>query len=218
MNEGVFMVTAATSIIFALLAASPVGPMRFAAHATGSGRSGGGRRAGETWSPTLERHKSLPPENRINLLIYEHRVQMSQDEHWARMQRRLRDREGIYHTMTDHLYWLGLMAERMFRLLNVSYTVFRWGLLVSVMVFVISNEIRGKDGRKESQLWLWSGHAEDPPSRLELPRIINLSNVESIDSVIVHGEPRLLLMSDEGDAKKGRPVRYVFLDYKELEY
>ena len=58
--------------------------------------------------------------------------------------------------------------------------------------------------------------AAAPPEPVALPDIINLNNVESIDSIVIGGEPRLLLMSDEGNEKKNRPARYMMLEYDQL--
>ena len=82
--------------------------------------------------------------------------------------------------------------------------------------FLIVNEIEGDDDNKVSQLWTWSGDPAVAAEPIALPEIINLNNVESIDSVMVHGEPRLLIMSDEGDPKKNRPAKYMMLDYGQL--
>lgn len=452
---GVFLFTAAASIIFALLAASP-------------------ERANllvnlRDWAIAVWRRKAGPRDIRDflkrgsdgedaqqpNLLIYEHRERMSRDEYWGRMQVLLRDRQEIYHQMSDQLYWLGLMSARKFRLLNLSYTIFRWGLLASVLTFLsvksvfglfpglsgqvvtqlrnlgiaefsdiyepsgvqqlpdgrilvvedeakramsimtlnpdgslvednaasvrltrafgrkltdlegltvddagqiyaitshsmnkdgerrsdreqllrfriegsavgdikshvslrdalssatdlkakienasgdkvdfdrlnieglsfhretgrlllglrepmggessliipidnpsaifesnaapvfgdpvllalkgggiralsfdpvmdaflIVNEIEGYEGNRYSQLWSWSGEAQTAPEPIALPDIINLNNVESIDSIMINGEPRLLLMSDEGNEKKNRPARYMMLEYGQL--
>ncbi|MDO5706134.1 MAG: DUF3616 domain-containing protein, partial [Paracoccus sp. (in: a-proteobacteria)] len=84
--------------------------------------------------------------------------------------------------------------------------------------FLIVNEIRGEDGRNHSQLWQWSGDPADSPAPVDLPDIINLNNVESIDSITINGESRLLLMSDEGNEKKGRPAKYMMLDYQQIGY
>lgn len=82
--------------------------------------------------------------------------------------------------------------------------------------FLIVNEIIGSEGKKYSQLWAWSGETTDAPTPVSLPDIISLNNVESLDSVILHGESRLLIMSDEGNAKKQRPAKYMLLNYEHL--
>ena len=38
--------------------------------------------------------------------------------------------------MSDHLYWLGLLNDKHFKYINLSYSVFRWGLLASLFAFI----------------------------------------------------------------------------------
>ncbi len=83
-------------------------------------------------------------------------------------------------------------------------------------VFLVVNEIKNNKGNNYSQLWTWGGKSDDIPQPLELPDIINMSNVEAIDSIVINGEPYLLLMSDEGDKRKERPAKYLILDYEQL--
>ena len=75
--------------------------------------------------------------------------------------------------------------------------------------FLIVNEIEDSEGDRISQLWAWSGNVDDEPEMLSLPGLINLNNVESIDSIVFRGEPLLLLLSDEGSEKK-RPSRQIY--------
>ena len=98
-----FMITAAASIVFALLSASPerIGKMQAA-----------------------------------RTLIYEDRVKLQKDQYWEMMQEIMGDRKQIYQKMSDHLYWLGLLADKQFKYINLSYAVFRWGLLASLAAFI----------------------------------------------------------------------------------
>lgn len=452
---GVFMLTSAASIVFALLAASPerVGTARAVWDWMTALRH---RRAKpRDLRGYLERTRTAPDSPDFNLLIYEDRSRLSRAENWERMQELLRDRDEIYRKMSDHLYWLGRMASHKFKLLDVSYTVFRWGLLASVLTFflvrstqglwansetagavslrnlgiaefndiyepsavqqlpdgtilvvedeakravsllsigsdgtlvedsvadlrmmrglgrrlsdlegltiddggavyaitshsmtndnerspdrehllrfrvqagsagdvqgytglrdalaadaelasairsvsgrdaefddlnieglawheksrrlllglraplagdrsliipienpddllndgaaprfgppvlldlsgggiralsydpvldafLIVNEIEGHEGNRYSQMWMWSGDPVDPAEPIALPDIINLNNVESVDSILIDGQPRLLIMSDEGNPKKDRPAKYMILDYGQL--
>lgn len=84
--------------------------------------------------------------------------------------------------------------------------------------FLIVNEIDSHTGDPMSQLWRWSGERGSLPEPVALPEIINLNNVESIDSITIHDEPRLLIMSDEGDPKKDEPARYMLLEYDQLSH
>jgi len=133
---GIFLLTAATSIVFALLAASPEQVDFFGA--VGDWISAVRRReAGvrDLRSYVMRGRKSKARAD-LNLLIYEDRMHLTQEEYWSRMQALLRDRDDVYHKMSDQLYWLGQMANRKFKLLNISYTAFRWGLLCSVLAFL----------------------------------------------------------------------------------
>ena len=134
---GLFMVTSAMSIFFALLAASPERVDFIAA----LGRWLKAMRKGKAGIRDFQRFflQSRESETRKtrNLLIYEDRVQMKPKEYWNNMQDLLQDREDVYFKMSDQLYWLGQMANRKFKLLNISYMVFRWGLLIAVAAFII---------------------------------------------------------------------------------
>ncbi|WP_299845661.1 DUF3616 domain-containing protein [uncultured Paracoccus sp.] len=133
---GVFMFTAAVSIIFALLSASPERADLIGA-VWGWMRDVAARRARlrDLRARVLVAQEPAPSED-LNVLIYEDRVRLTREEYWSRMQALMRDREQVYYRMSDQLYWLGAVADRKFRLLNLSYTSFRWGLLASVVTFI----------------------------------------------------------------------------------
>ena len=132
-----FMITAAASIVFALLSASPerIGKMQ----------------AARTWLKDFVRGRSKlrdlktrlsSTETRFfggsqpNILIYEDRVKLQKDQYWEMMQEIMGDRKQVYQKMSDHLYWLGLLADKQFKYINLSYAVFRWGLLASLAAFI----------------------------------------------------------------------------------
>lgn len=132
-----FMITAAASIVFALLSASPerIGKMQ----------------AARTWLKDFVRRRAKlrdlktrlsSTETRFfggsqpNILIYEDRVKLQKDQYWEMMQDIMGDRRQVYEKMSDHLYWLGLLADKQFKYINLSYAVFRWGLLASLAAFI----------------------------------------------------------------------------------
>ncbi|OSI17319.1 Pycsar system effector family protein [Neisseria dumasiana] len=133
---GIFMATAASSIVFALLSASPE-------------RMGKMRATVEWLKDVFKRKASLrdfktrvyEPEVHFvdespNILIYEDRVKISKARYWEMMQDIMANREEVYKKMSDELYWLGSLANKQFKYLNMSYAVFRWGLLFSVLAFI----------------------------------------------------------------------------------
>lgn len=135
---GMFMFTAAASIFFAILAASP----EKANYVSGF----------NNWFQAFFKREArfrdlrgyLASANQtsangdeINLLINKDRMQLSREEYWERMQVLMRNREETYHAMSDQLYWLGRIAARNFKMLNISYALFRWGMLASVLVSTV---------------------------------------------------------------------------------
>lgn len=82
--------------------------------------------------------------------------------------------------------------------------------------FLIVNEIEDESGEKTSRMWRWTGNPAVAPELLQLPGLINMNNVESIDSVKLAGKNRLLIMSDDGDPKENIPAKYLVLDYEQL--
>ena len=132
-----FMVTAAASIVFALLSASPerIGKMR----AVREWLKDVLRRRAKLsdWKSRVSRAETrFFGGSRPNILIYEDRVKVRKDRYWEMMQEIMGDRKQIYERMSDHLYWLGLLADKQFKYINLSYAVFRWGLLASLAAFI----------------------------------------------------------------------------------
>ena len=82
--------------------------------------------------------------------------------------------------------------------------------------FILTNEVKDEDGTKFSQFWTWSGSPNSQPKPVELPNLRHMTNVEAIDSVVINGQPRLIFMSDEGDATKKLSAKYMIVDYKDF--
>jgi len=70
-----------------------------------------------------------------NLLFFGNFHRMALDEyHWA-MNEMLKDREYLYSSMIKDIYFLGVVLARKYRYLRISYTVFMYGLIASVLAF-----------------------------------------------------------------------------------
>ena len=132
-----FMITAAASIVFALLSASPdrIGKMQAARAWL---KDFVCRRATlKDWKTRVSRAETrFFGGSQPNILIYEDRVKVQKERYWEMMQEIMGDRKQVYHKMSDHLYWLGLLADKQFKYINLSYSVFRWGLLASLFAFI----------------------------------------------------------------------------------
>jgi len=82
--------------------------------------------------------------------------------------------------------------------------------------YMLVNEVKSKAGEFQSNLWIWSGKPLDKPQKAHLPGMIDLKNVESIDSITVNGRSRLMISSDDGNAKKREPASYLLLEQDQL--
>jgi len=135
---GMFMFTAAASIFFAILAASPEKANYVSGfHNWFQAFVKRNARFRDLRGYLASANQTSADGNEINLLINKDRMQLSREEYWERMQVLMRDREETYHAMSDQLYWLGRIAARNFKMLNISYALFRWGMLASVLVSIV---------------------------------------------------------------------------------
>ncbi len=111
--SGIFLVTCITAILFAVLAARP-----------------------HNVDQTKTRLKDFR-NDRADLLVFEHFSNLSKDDHMTVMLEMMGDRDRVYKSMVAHLHFLGTSADRRFRTLQVSYTAFIVGLILSFSSLVI---------------------------------------------------------------------------------
>lgn len=183
-----FMITAAISIIFALASAAPKDSRLMSAAREGIRQlwqGHGTARNRRSDDDDTDAPEAEEPE--LNLLIYEDRASLSRHEYWDRMEAMLRDRDDVYYRMSDQLYWLGKMADRKFRMLNVSYTAFRWGLVSSVVLFV---GLRGL-------LFAFPGLTGQEPPRISSLGISELQDIYEPSAVQQLPDGRILVVEDE---------------------
>jgi hypothetical protein len=50
----------------------------------------------------------------------------------------LQDKEYIYSSLTKDLYFLGIVLERKYKLLRITYTIFMIGMVLSTIAFAIA--------------------------------------------------------------------------------
>ena len=75
---------------------------------------------------------------KVNLLFFGNFHQMKlPDFEWGILEM-MKDKEYLYGSLTKDLYFLGLVLNRKYKILRVTYTVFMIGIIVSVLAFAIS--------------------------------------------------------------------------------
>ena len=96
---------------------------------------------------------SLPPgrftqadieEKKVNLLFFGNFYRMNLTDYTAGMLEVMNDRDFLYGTLIKDVYSQGVVLGRKFRLLRISYNIFMYGLIGSVIAFVAATVIAGK--------------------------------------------------------------------------
>jgi len=88
--------------------------------------------------PTGRFTESDISEKRVNLLFFGNFYRMRLDEYAAGMTEVMNDRDFLYGTLVKDVYSQGVVLGRKYRLLRISYSIFMYGLIISVLAFVIA--------------------------------------------------------------------------------
>ena len=75
----------------------------------------------------------------VNLLFFGNFYRMSFNEYSKGMQTMMNDRDFLYGSLTKDVYSQGVVLGRKYRLLRVAYNVFMFGIVISVVAFVIAS-------------------------------------------------------------------------------
>jgi len=79
---------------------------------------------------------------KVNLLFFGNFHKMSlQDFEWA-MGEMMQDRDYLYSSMKKDLYFLGLVLDKKYKILRLTYSVFMVGIIVSVIAFALSFHVQ----------------------------------------------------------------------------
>ena len=77
-------------------------------------------------------------ERKVNLLFFGNFYKMPYQAYEDAVNTMMKDREYLYNSMIKDLYYLGLVLERKYRLLRITYNIFMVGIIVSVIAFVVA--------------------------------------------------------------------------------
>jgi predicted metal-dependent HD superfamily phosphohydrolase len=75
----------------------------------------------------------------VNLLFFGNFYRMSYNDYSNGMQRMMNDRDFLYGSLTKDVYSQGVVLGRKYRLLRIAYNVFMFGIVVSVLAFLIAS-------------------------------------------------------------------------------
>ncbi len=67
------------------------------------------------------------------------------------------------------------------------------------------------------QLWFWNGQADEPARRISVPGLPGFEHAEGICPAVIDGQPRIVIVSDDGSRKAERFARFILLVPAQLQ-
>jgi len=77
-------------------------------------------------------------DKKVNLLFFGNFYKMKLDDYSAGMQQVMADKDLLYHTLIMDVYSQGVVLGRKYHQLRIAYNIFMFGLILSVLAFVIA--------------------------------------------------------------------------------
>jgi predicted metal-dependent HD superfamily phosphohydrolase len=78
----------------------------------------------------------------VNLLYFGSFYKMNYPEYQEAVNKMMNDSEFLYGSLTKDIFWQGKVLGRKYRLLRISYNVFMYGMIASVMAFIITSVLK----------------------------------------------------------------------------
>jgi len=76
-------------------------------------------------------------DKKVNLLFFGNFYNMNLDDYAAGMQKVMADKDFLYSTLIKDVYSQGVVLGRKYKLLRLAYNIFMFGLVISVLGFII---------------------------------------------------------------------------------
>jgi predicted metal-dependent HD superfamily phosphohydrolase len=77
-------------------------------------------------------------DRKVNLLFFGNFYKMPLEEYEWAINEMMKDNEYLYNSLIKDLYFLGLVLEKKYRLLRITYNIFMIGIIISVIAFVFA--------------------------------------------------------------------------------
>ncbi|MDN6280069.1 MAG: DUF5706 domain-containing protein [Psychroflexus sp.] len=77
-------------------------------------------------------------QRKVNILFFGNFHKMKFEDYLWGIKQITGDKDYVYEALTKDLYYLGIVLERKYKLLRITYTVFLLGIIISVMSFIFA--------------------------------------------------------------------------------
>jgi hypothetical protein len=84
-------------------------------------------------------------QKRVNLLFFGNFHKMKLEEYEWALQELVKDKEYVYSSLTKDLYYLGLVLNKKYKILRITYNIFMLGMIISVLAFGIAFRFFGPE-------------------------------------------------------------------------
>ncbi|TWR29195.1 phosphohydrolase [Mucilaginibacter pallidiroseus] len=98
--------------------------------------------------PTGEFEKADIDEKKVNLLFFGNFYKMPLEDYAYGMVKMMEDKEFLYGSLIRDVYAQGVVLGKKYRLLRVAYNVFMFGLIASVIAFIVASVLYNSKGHK----------------------------------------------------------------------
>jgi Protein of unknown function (DUF3616) len=82
--------------------------------------------------------------------------------------------------------------------------------------YLIAGRMDSPAGKGDFRLWFWSGDPKAKPRAVSVDGLKSLRRPEAIAQVVINGEERILLVSDEGSKSDGKTSQIALIAYDRL--
>ena len=80
-------------------------------------------------------------DRKVNLLFFGNFYKMPYEDYETAINDMMKDNNYLYNSMIKDLYYLGIVLEKKYRLLRITYNIFMVGIIFSVIAFVIAFKV-----------------------------------------------------------------------------
>ena len=77
-------------------------------------------------------------DRKVNLLFFGNFYKMPLDEYEWAMNEMMKDNQYLYNSMIKDLYFLGIVLEKKYKLLRITYNIFMVGIIISFIAFFLA--------------------------------------------------------------------------------
>lgn len=84
-------------------------------------------------------------ERKTNLLFFGNFYKMPLTDYIQGMELIMEERDILYHSLLKYIYSQGLVLARKYSLLRIAYNIFMFGIIISVLCFIVANIMKSKN-------------------------------------------------------------------------